>query len=113
MLVPKHGPGNSLIVQLVLNGTKLQPCRLSFFDTHGTIIAADQALPGGKNLCELWEGFAAHRLGVGAAVKNRTPWGGGVHIKGRALPYQCGQGGEPAPPTQPVPGDCDYNRDGS
>ncbi|KAF8197083.1 extracellular elastinolytic metallo proteinase [Pholiota molesta] len=59
-LVPKHG--NSLIVQLVLNGMKLQVCRPSFFDARDAIIQADQ-------------GFAARGLGVDATVINRTPWG--------------------------------------
>ncbi|KAI9435621.1 hypothetical protein F5148DRAFT_1266092 [Russula earlei] len=44
---------NSLIVQLVLNTTKLQPC--------------------GKNFCELWLGFAEKGLGMDAEVVNCTP----------------------------------------
>ena len=75
-LVPKHG--NSLIVQLVLDGMKLQPCRPSFFDARDAIIAADRTLTGGENVCELWAGFASRGLGVDAKVEGRTPWGGGV-----------------------------------
>ncbi len=75
-LVPKHG--NSLIFQLVLNGMKLQPCRPSFFDARDAIIAADQALTGGENFCDLWTGFAERGLGPDARVDGRTPWGGGV-----------------------------------
>ncbi|KAG5969557.1 hypothetical protein E4U55_002050, partial [Claviceps digitariae] len=55
-LVPKHG--NSLIVQLVINGMKLQPCRPTFFQARDAIIAADQVLTGGENFCTLWKGFA-------------------------------------------------------
>ena len=75
-LVPKHG--NSLIVQLVLDGMKLQPCRPSFFDARDAIIAADKALTGGENFCDIWEGFASRGLGVDSKVEGRTPWGGGI-----------------------------------
>jgi extracellular elastinolytic metalloproteinase len=75
-LIPAHG--NSLIVQLVLNGMKLQTCRPSFFDARDAIIQADQVLTGGENFCELWEGFAERGLGPKARVDGRTPWGGGV-----------------------------------
>lgn len=76
ILVPRHG--NSLIVQLVLNGMKLQSCRPSFFDARDAIIQADQILTGGENFCTLWEGFAERGLGPNAKVINRTPWGGGI-----------------------------------
>jgi len=75
-LVPKHG--NSLLVQLVVNGMKLQPCSPSFFDARDAIVQADQVLTGGENFCDLWEGFAERGLGIDANVKGRTPWGGGV-----------------------------------
>jgi extracellular elastinolytic metalloproteinase len=75
-LVPKHG--NSLIVQLVLNGMKLQQCRPGFFEARDAIIQADQVLTGGENFCDLWLGFAEKGLGVDATVQGRTPWGGGI-----------------------------------
>jgi len=86
-LVPKHG--NSLIVQLVVSGMKLQPCRPSFFDARDAIIQADQVLTGGENLCLLWEGFAEVGLGPNAAVIGKTPWGGGVRTNDRKLPAVC------------------------
>jgi len=86
-LVPKHG--NSLIVQLVLNGMKLQPCRPSFFDARDAIIQADKVLTGGENYCELWSGFAERGLGPDAHVEGRTPWGGGIRTNGYTLPLAC------------------------
>ncbi|KAI9454940.1 hypothetical protein F5148DRAFT_1227488 [Russula earlei] len=52
---------NSLIVQLVLNATKLQPCCPGFFEAHSS-----------KNFCELWLGFAEKGLGMDAEVVNCT-----------------------------------------
>ena len=86
-LVPKHG--NSLIVQLVLNGMKLQPCRPTFFQARDAIIAADQVLTEGENFCDLWKGFASRGLGVDAKIEGQTPWGGGVRTNGYAVPKVC------------------------
>ncbi|KAH8981252.1 extracellular elastinolytic metallo proteinase [Lactarius akahatsu] len=98
-LIPKHG--NSLIVQLVLNGMKLQQCRPSFFDARDAIIQADQVLTGGENFCDLWLGFAERGLGVDATVRGRTPWGGGVRTDGFNVPAACRRNGTPAPSPYP------------
>ena len=74
--MPAHG--NSLSVQLVLNGMKLQQCRPSFFDARDAIIQADEVLTGGENYCDLWNAFAEKGLGKDAKVEGRTPWGGGI-----------------------------------
>jgi len=75
-LVPVHG--NTLMVQLVLDGMKLQPCSPGFFEARDAIIQADEILTGGENICELWNGFAARGLGPKARVDGKTPWGGGI-----------------------------------
>ena len=72
-LVPKHG--NSLVVQLVLNGMKLQQCRPGFSEARGAIIKADQVLTGGENFRDLWLAFAEKGLGTDATDQGRTPWG--------------------------------------
>lgn len=84
-LVPKHG--NSLAMQLIITGMKLQPCTPSFFDARDAIIAADHALTGGENLCALWRGFAARGLGPNARVFAKMPWGGGFRVNVSAVPY--------------------------
>lgn len=85
--VPKHG--NTLIFQLVLDGMKLQPCRPSFADARDAILAADKALTGGDNACEIWNGFAARGLGPDAKLVGGTPWGGGLHKADTSVPAKC------------------------
>ncbi|KAH7102479.1 Fungalysin metallopeptidase-domain-containing protein [Auriculariales sp. MPI-PUGE-AT-0066] len=86
-LVPKHG--NTLIVQLVIDGMKLQPCRPGFFEARNAIIQADEILTGGENLCEIWDGFAIRGLGPDADVIGKTPWGGGIRTDDFAVPAAC------------------------
>ncbi|KAH7879431.1 extracellular elastinolytic metallo proteinase [Lentinula edodes] len=86
-LVPKHG--NTLSVQLVINGMKLQPCQPSFFDARDAIILADEELTGGENFCTLWKAFSLRGLGTDASVQGRTPWGGGIRLNGFATPTTC------------------------
>ncbi|SPC66528.1 related to extracellular elastinolytic metalloproteinase precursor [Ustilago sp. UG-2017b] len=85
--VPRHG--NSLLVQLILDGMKLQPCRPSFFDARDAIVQADKHLTGGQNKCLLWKAFAKRGLGSDASVIGRTPWGGGKRSDGYAVPSEC------------------------
>jgi len=100
-LIPKHG--NSLIVQLVLNGMKLQPCRPSFFDARDAIIQADQILTDGENYCELWNGFSERGLGPDAKVEGRTPWGGGIRTNDYSPPLACQKETVPVPIPEPKP----------
>lgn len=86
-LVPKHG--NSLSVQLVIDGMKLQPCRPGFFEARDAIIQADEILTGGENFCELWIGFSERGLGPDAKVEGRTPWGGGFRTNDFEVPRKC------------------------
>ncbi|SNX87772.1 related to extracellular elastinolytic metalloproteinase precursor [Melanopsichium pennsylvanicum] len=85
--VPRHG--NSLLVQIILDGMKLQPCRPSFFDARDAIVQADKHLTGGQNKCILWKAFAKRGLGTDASVIGRTPWGGGKRSDGYAVPNEC------------------------
>lgn len=85
--IPRQG--NTLAVQLIVDGMKLQPCRPSFFDARDAIIQADKHLTGGANACLLWERFAQRGLGIDAKVVGRTPWGGGVRTNGHKVPAKC------------------------
>ncbi|KAF8834436.1 hypothetical protein BDN67DRAFT_976043 [Paxillus ammoniavirescens] len=75
-LVPKHS--NTLLMQLVLDGMKLQPCSPGFFNARDSVIQADEILTGGENTCALWGGFVERGLGVDATIIRSTPWGRGV-----------------------------------
>ncbi|KAG8685401.1 Fungalysin/Thermolysin Extracellular metalloproteinase 5, partial [Ceratobasidium sp. 423] len=61
---PKHG--NTLMLQLVVNGMKTQPCNPTLIQARDAIIAADGALTGGENKCTLWNAFASRGLGTDA-----------------------------------------------
>jgi hypothetical protein len=60
--------GNNKLMQLVLDGIKLQPCSPTFIDARNAIIKADQDKTGGKDFCMIWEVFAARGLGVNASA---------------------------------------------
>lgn len=64
---PWTAGGNNLSVQLVMDGLKFQPCSPGFVDGRNAILAADQALTGGANQCEIWRGFAKRGLGFAAS----------------------------------------------
>lgn len=54
--IPRHG--NTLLLQLILDGMKLQPCRPDFLEARTAIVKADKMLTGGANECLLWHAFA-------------------------------------------------------
>lgn len=60
--------GNNKLMRIVLDGIKLQPCSPTFVSARDAIIAADQAITGGKDYCMIWQVFAARGLGVNASA---------------------------------------------
>ena len=64
---PWHTAGNNRALQLVMDGLKLQVCRPGFVDGRDAILAADTALTGGANQCEIWRAFAKRGLGASAS----------------------------------------------
>jgi len=72
--------GNNKILQDVVDGLKLQPCRPNFVQARDAILQADEVNYAGANTCLLWRGFAKRGLGVDAV-------GGGT--ESFALPTEC------------------------
>lgn len=64
--------GNNKLMRIVLDGIKLQPCSPTFVDARNAIIAADQAITGGRDYCLIWEVFAARGLGFNASAGDRN-----------------------------------------
>ncbi|WP_179374784.1 T9SS-dependent M36 family metallopeptidase [Winogradskyella wichelsiae] len=58
--------GNNKVMNLVIDGLKLQPCSPGFVDGRDAILAADMLTTGGVDQCLIWEVFAARGLGVNA-----------------------------------------------
>src|SRR5690554_4690056 len=50
--------GNTIAMAIVMEAMKLQPCNPGFVDARDAIFAADLAIYGGTNECEIWEAFA-------------------------------------------------------
>lgn len=59
--------GNNKVMQLVMDGLKLQACGSGFIGGRDSLLAADNALTGGEDQCLIWEVFAARGLGVNAS----------------------------------------------
>ncbi|MEO5907142.1 MAG: M36 family metallopeptidase [Saprospiraceae bacterium] len=55
--------GNNIVIQLVMDGLKLQPCNPGFIDARNAIIQADQINNNGVNECLIWQVFARRGLG--------------------------------------------------
>ncbi|RMG79971.1 MAG: T9SS C-terminal target domain-containing protein [Bacteroidetes bacterium] len=58
--------GNNRVLQLVVDGLKMQPCQPTFIDSRNAILAADSADFNGENHCLIWQTFARRGLGYGA-----------------------------------------------
>lgn len=97
-LVDKHGfnaniyddwttGGNNLTFQLVMDGMKLQPCSPGFIDGRDGILAADMALTGGANQCEIWAGFA--KRGAGFSASQGSSGVLGDEVEAYDLPGSC------------------------
>lgn len=59
--------GNNKVMQLVIDGLKLQGCNPTFVSGRNALIAADQATTGGQDFCLIWEVFARRGLGQNAS----------------------------------------------
>ncbi len=64
--------GNNIMMQLVIDGIKLQPCSPGFIDGRDAILLADEINYGGEHVCMLWEAFARRGLGGSASQGNSS-----------------------------------------
>jgi hypothetical protein len=60
--------GNVAALKLVNEGLRLQPCSPSFVQARDAILAADQALFGGRYRCAIGRAFARRGLGANAST---------------------------------------------
>jgi len=58
--------GNNIVMQLVIDGLKIQSCSPGFVDGRDAILEADVLANGGVNSCLIWGVFANRGLGVSA-----------------------------------------------
>jgi len=70
--------GNTLAIQVVIDGMKLQPCNPTFVSGRDAILQAEQNATGGKFKCAIWAAFA--KRGVGVNAKSGSPFVGDFTI---------------------------------
>lgn len=66
------GKGNTVALQLVTDGLKLQGCTPNMLDGRDAILLADQQNNGGANQCHIWWAFARRGMGVNAMSNGTT-----------------------------------------
>ena len=59
--------GNNKVMQIVIEGLKLQSCSPGFVAGRNAILAADNAITGGVDQCMIWEVFANRGVGLNAS----------------------------------------------
>ncbi|OCA76105.1 metalloprotease [Chryseobacterium artocarpi] len=64
--------GSSKVLQLVVDGLKLQPCDPTFIEGRDAILAAEMASTHGNDKCMIWKTFAKRGLGVNASAGDKT-----------------------------------------
>ncbi|MGA9213548.1 T9SS-dependent M36 family metallopeptidase [Kaistella sp.] len=79
--------GNAKVLQLVMDGLKLQECNPSFIDGRNAILQADQITTGGENKCMIWGAFAKRGLGVTASAGNKEI--GTDQVENFSYPPEC------------------------
>lgn len=75
--------GNTLFLQLMINGMKLQPCDPTFIQARDAFLQAEVSLTKGVHVCAIWRGFA--KRGLGYSAQRTTD----VAQDGFDLPPEC------------------------
>ncbi|KAF9290068.1 Fungalysin/Thermolysin Extracellular metalloproteinase 5 [Mortierella alpina] len=80
---------NTLVLQLVVDGLKLQPCSPSFIQARDAIIQAEKVLTKGKYHCDIWKAFSKRGLGPKAKVVGANSPFGSVRTESFDVPKAC------------------------
>ncbi|RMZ60627.1 T9SS C-terminal target domain-containing protein [Chryseobacterium nematophagum] len=79
--------GNARILQMVVNGLKLQACSPTFIDGRDAILQADMIATNGADKCMIWKAFAKRGLGVNASAGSKTVWTD--QVEDFSFPQEC------------------------
>ncbi|MGG5209561.1 T9SS-dependent M36 family metallopeptidase [Chryseobacterium sp. MIQD13] len=79
--------GNAKVLQLVVNGLKLQACSPSFIDGRDAILQADAVGNAGADKCMIWKAFAKRGLGVNASAGVKAT--ANDQVQDFAVPEEC------------------------
>lgn len=79
--------GNARILQLVMDGLKLQVCSPTFIDGRNAILQAEEVKTEGEDKCMIWQAFAKRGLGVNASAGSKTV--STDQIESFAIPADC------------------------
>lgn len=82
--------GNNIVMELVLEGMKLQPCNPGSVDGRDAIIQADQLLNNGANFCLIWNTFA--KRGLGEQADQGSAFDRFDQQEDFTIPMSCGLG---------------------
>lgn len=82
--------GSAKVLQLVVDGLKLQPCSPTFIDGRDAILAADAA-KGGTDRCIIWNTFAKRGLGLNASAGSKVGVGAAMtdQVEDFTVPTDC------------------------
>ncbi|KAG0276017.1 Fungalysin/Thermolysin Extracellular metalloproteinase 5 [Linnemannia exigua] len=80
---------NTLVLQLVVDGLKLQPCMPSFIQARDAILQAEKLLTNGEYQCDIWRAFTKRGLGPKAKVIGANFPFGTVRTESFDLPKNC------------------------
>lgn len=73
------GKGNTIALNLVVEGMKLTACNPGFEDGRDAILQADINLYGGANQCVIWSAFARRGMGFSASQGSTASTSDGAH----------------------------------
>lgn len=79
--------GSTRVLQMVVDGLKLQACNPTFIDGRNAILSADAAATGGADKCMIWDVFAKRGLGVNASAGSKTSISD--QVENFELPAEC------------------------